>query len=77
MKWLDNMTSAIERGENLACPCCGSLDTEHGFTVINRSTRAGYGSVWCNACKKGMHLSRMIVPEDVQEQEAPRGIEYN
>ncbi|MDO5547947.1 MAG: hypothetical protein Q4F79_05605 [Eubacteriales bacterium] len=77
MKWIDNMTSAIERGENGVCPYCGSSDTEHGFTVINKITRAGYGSVWCNACKKGMHLSRMIVPDGAREQEAPRGIEYN
>ena len=53
MKWLDNLITVFACGETGVCPYCGSPDADHGFTVIKKDTRMGYGSVWCNTCKRG------------------------
>ena len=76
MKWLDNLITVFACGETGVCPYCGSPDADHGFTVIKKDTRMGYGSVWCNTCKRGIPLSRVIVPEYVRQQEAPHEIVY-
>lgn len=76
MKWLDNITAAFERGEDIACPYCGSLHTDHGFTIVKPSTRAGHGTIWCNDCGRGVHLSRLTVPAGAKEKTPPNGIKY-
>ena len=76
MKWDNNILLAIEQGENAVCPCCGSSDTDHGFVLIKARTREGHGSVWCNECKRGVHISRMIVPDKAKLHTAPIGIDY-
>lgn len=76
MKWINNIQLAIKQGENALCPICGSKETGHGFTIIRNSTREGFGDVCCNRCKRGTHVSRMVVPEDANLCAAPSGIEY-
>lgn len=76
MKWIDNMVSVFEHNKDTACPCCGSQNTNHSFTVVNEKSRMGYADIWCEDCRRGIHLSRLIVPQEGREENAPTDIKY-
>lgn len=61
MKWLKNLENLASTGEVGKCPHCQSDDTDYCYTVVNEKTRLGYGDLWCNSCKRGFHLSRIMV----------------
>lgn len=63
MKWLKNLESLATTGIVGKCPICQSDNTDYCYTVINEDTRLGYGDLWCNICKSGFHLSRIMVDE--------------
>lgn len=46
----------------LPCPECGNDTVEFQY-VGDRTTRRGYLVLWCSHCHKGVHLSRVVIPE--------------
>lgn len=54
----------IDCGKGLAqvqCPSCGANDV-HVLWVGDRGVRIGFAQVWCGACLRGKHFSRVEVP---------------
>jgi hypothetical protein len=47
---------------NLICPECGNGSVDFQY-VGDASERIGYVDMWCTACNKGVHLSRVSIPE--------------
>jgi hypothetical protein len=59
-KWLD---LGWDLKRKLPCPSCGerAIDFQH---VGDPATRIGYLDIWCASCLKGIHISRVTIPED-------------
>lgn len=66
MKWLKNLENLADAGIVGKCPYCQSDDTDHCYTLVNEKTQLGYGDLWCNHCKQGFHLSRIMVDHKVR-----------
>ena len=47
-----------------SCPECGDAYIDYEFVGF-RDSRMGYAMLWCPACEKGIHISRLKVPEGV------------
>ena len=62
MKWKENLISVSEKKEAGICPLCGSKNTDFHFTKV--VPKLGYLDIWCNSCKKEIHISRCTVPEN-------------
>jgi hypothetical protein len=50
------------RKELCVCPECGSQTIDLQF-VGDEKSRIGYLDIWCATCKRGIHMSRVVVPE--------------
>ena len=48
-----------------ACPECGAASVNFQY-VGDTKTRVGYLRIWCSSCWKGVHLSRVRIPETAQ-----------
>jgi len=44
------------------CPCCGKAAIDFQY-VADTTDKIGYLDIWCGACLKGIHISRVRVPE--------------
>ena len=49
-----------------ACPCCGREATLRTRYVVDRGTRVGYLLMWCDACLRGISISRVQAPEGAE-----------
>ncbi|MGG5343274.1 hypothetical protein [Enterococcus sp. AZ192] len=49
----------------LKCPTCGHCEIDYIY-VGDLSDRIGYEQVWCNHCLRGIHVSRVMIPENVK-----------
>jgi hypothetical protein len=64
--WLDlykQIREAPLKKSELVCPECGSTSIDFQY-VGDVSERVGYLDLWCAACNKGVHLSRVSIPKD-------------
>ncbi|MBP1047602.1 hypothetical protein I6N96_15045 [Enterococcus sp. BWM-S5] len=50
----------------LSCPSCSAPALDYHYCG-DRETSIGYGLFWCNACKNGLHLSRLKILDTVPE----------
>lgn len=48
--------------ENLHCPECSKKNISYLY-VGDNETNIGYLQIWCNSCNKGIHMSRVMIPE--------------
>lgn len=62
MKWKENLISVSEKKEAGICPFCDSKNTDFHYTKVHKEI--GYLDIWCNSCKKAVHISRCAVPEN-------------
>lgn len=63
--WL-SLSGEVTEGQDtqtLACPSCGQHAVDFRF-VGRVSDRIGYLDVWCRSCLRGIHISRMKVPQE-------------
>lgn len=61
-KWLA-LGEKLSEQKKLECPSCGKTAIDFQYTG-NPSTRIGYLDIWCKACLKGIHVSRVRIPEN-------------
>ncbi|NDI35097.1 hypothetical protein [Chengkuizengella sediminis] len=47
---------------NFQCPECQKETVDFQY-VGDTETRIGYLEIWCDSCLKGIHISRVRVPE--------------
>lgn len=50
--------------EDFICPECGQKSVEYTY-VGDLTTRIGYLPIWCKHCNKGIQISRVKIPEEV------------
>jgi transcription elongation factor Elf1 len=46
------------------CPECGKKSIEYVY-VGNPTTRIGYLPIWCKNCNKGIRISRVEIPKEI------------
>ncbi len=50
---------------DMACPECGNSAIDYQY-VGDMKHRIGYLDMWCSACNKGVHFSRVGIPLGAQ-----------
>ena len=48
----------------LSCPVCNNSSIDFQY-VGDVKTRIGYLDIWCTQCLNGIHISRTIIPENI------------
>lgn len=51
--------------EIVLCPSCGQ-GSIHRVYIGAADTRIGYLQAWCDTCQKGIYISRVRIPEQVE-----------
>lgn len=67
-KWLKIYTlinNNLSNSHEIKCPKCKTTSIDIQY-VGDPSARIGYVDVWCNNCLQGIHLSRVLIPEQTQ-----------
>lgn len=67
-KWLEMGAEIVDsikanRALKLCCPYCREMKIDYQF-VGDAVLRVGYLCIWCMQCKRGIHLSRVTIPEN-------------
>lgn len=57
--WVETYRRILIGDSSVSCPECGSSNVRCGHVLIDPSSKMGYGAVWCDDCRNGMHLSRV------------------
>ncbi len=55
---------ALPGDAHVRCPNCGYDSLRLAFTGLP-ADRVGFASFWCDHCRYGLHLSRVLVPGGV------------
>ena len=63
VKMYNSLSDFAKTGKFSECPYCGSKKMNLAVQIIDETNGTGYGVYWCDECKKGIHLSRLIVDE--------------
>lgn len=67
-EWLTvaaNIQDNIDSMANLKCPNCGHHEIDYLY-VGDKTEKVGYLQAWCNHCHRGIHISRVQIPENVK-----------
>lgn len=65
-EWLDLVVKIQDKLPDvslLKCPKCSQKAVDFVY-VGDVNTRVGYMDIWCNSCNHGIHMSRVIVPQN-------------
>lgn len=57
MRWQKNLLCFAENNTVGKCPYCNSQNTSFGYRKLT-AEGYGYGTIWCNDCRKGYFLDR-------------------
>lgn len=63
IKLYDNLAYFVKNGRLGQCPHCGSKKMDLSVQIVDKNDNSGYGVYWCDECKRGIHLSRLVVDE--------------
>lgn len=73
IKWLKIVNDFRDNKDSFECPYCKSknigIQAKKVFDV-------GYMVIWCNDCKKGIYISRMLNPIREQNDKIPDDIQW-
>lgn len=76
-KWIEAFLNLVS-GEKSKCPLCGSPNLEHGYVMLDKTERVGYGAVWCKDCNHAFNLSRAKIDNyDKVLTDLPGNLVYN
>ena len=74
-KWYDSINNMLVGDPLPKCPFCNSKNTD--YRMIQISGDLGTADIWCNKCKKAIHISRIEVPKDrIREVVLPQSLKY-
>ena len=65
LKIFKAIASSGGEAPDIACPECGESSVDYQY-IGNTNTRIGYLRIWCPSCRKGVHLSRVKIPQGAQ-----------
>ena len=80
-QWLE-VLEKLNNNEQAVCPICKSEDLEYRQVLVDDVDRVGFVAIWCNECKRGYHISRVIFAEDAknitkaEDVSMPEGIKF-
>lgn len=75
MQWLDNLDNIMSNKKVGKCPHCGSNNTD--YRMIQLQGEYGIADLWCNECKKAMHISRIKISNDfIRDIELPKTVKF-
>ncbi len=62
-KWLNAIDLSLEQ-KTTKCPKCevGNILSQY---VGDEKSRVGYLAIWCDSCNKGLHFSRVKIPDNI------------
>ncbi|WP_341839434.1 hypothetical protein [Chitinophaga caseinilytica] len=63
--WIDVIIKVLNGEKNIASPFDAQGTIESFFVVVIKEERLGWGRIWCSATRRGIHLCRMVVPDNV------------
>lgn len=61
MKIVSQMVGDLDNAHQIECPNCKKEAIDYLY-IGDEKTRVGYVQIWCNACLKGVYISRAIAP---------------
>lgn len=63
--WIDVIIKVLNGEKNIASPFDAQGTIDSFFVIVKKEERLGWGRIWCSATRRGIHLSRMVVPDTV------------
>jgi hypothetical protein len=63
MTWKQIIIQITEGIENIPSPFAKDGIIEHYYVVVNEEERMGFLVAWCSVTHKGIHFSRVKVPQ--------------
>ena len=63
--WVKLIIEIPYKIHDIACPSCNSKTLRFQY-VGDENSRMGYLDIWCDSCLKGIHLSRVKIPENIK-----------
>ncbi|KAA2243178.1 hypothetical protein F0L74_11730 [Chitinophaga agrisoli] len=64
-RWTKIIIRVLSGEKNIPSPFSEEGKIESVFIVVLKDTKMGYGMIWCSKTHRGIHLSRMQVPDTV------------
>ena len=63
--WMDIITKVTAGEKNIISPFASDGIIQSIFVIVQKDTKMGWGRIWCSKTLRGIHLSRMQVPDTV------------
>jgi hypothetical protein len=64
--WKPIILQVLDGKQNIPSPFHKEGIMKSIFVIVDNETRLGYLLIWCSKTLKGVHLSRLKVPENVE-----------
>jgi hypothetical protein len=64
--WVPIFIRVISGEKNIPSPFVADGIIESLFVIIQKENKMGYGRIWCSKTLRGIHLSRMGIPDTVR-----------
>ncbi|WP_291915009.1 hypothetical protein [Chitinophaga sp. CB10] len=64
--WKEILFKVLDGINDIPSPFASNTRMEHVFVVMDEVTRMGFLWIWCPVTLRGINMSRMKVPEDVE-----------
>lgn len=63
--WKDILFKVLNGEKNIPSPFAKDGVIISVFVVVQEDTRMGFALLWCSVTHRGIHISRMQIPENV------------
>jgi hypothetical protein len=64
--WKEILFKILDGEKNIPSPFAKDGIVESVFVVVQESSRMGFLLAWCSVTHRGVHISRMEIPENVK-----------
>lgn len=64
--WKEILLKVLNGDKNIPSPFDKAGVIESKFVMVNKETRLGFLWIWCSKTQKGIHISRLKIPENVE-----------
>jgi hypothetical protein len=63
--WFQIIDKVLRGEKEIPSPFASDGKIESLFVIVQKDTKMGWGLIWCSKTHRGIHLSRMEVPDAV------------
>lgn len=64
--WTEIVNMILKGEKNISSPFDKDGNMESIFVLVQEDDRMGWGLIWCSKTHRGLHLSRMQIPDTVK-----------